>query len=128
MKSERVLVQINGADDWRGDDLRFKPRLGDALVRLNDLERSYRHISALRIVESEDEPTHAYTLDGTLRRLGDGRPPGYGESVDAPSMPVAPPSLYAELPTAESNLTAGGAVTIFAIGVSAMCAIIWFFS
>lgn len=60
MKSERVLVRPAGANDWRGDDLRFALESGDAVRRRDELRNGYLHIAETRITSSDDEPTHTY--------------------------------------------------------------------
>ena len=68
MNSSRVLVRVAGADDWRGDDLRFVIGSGDAMQRRKELTDGYKHIVDVRIDFSEDMPTHTYE-NGHLKRL-----------------------------------------------------------
>lgn len=87
MKSERILVKVHGADDWRGDALRFRPGSGHADARGVELSSEYASVAEWRVVTSEDAPTHIYK-DGHLRLIGtledenlDVLPPGYDMTV-----------------------------------------------
>lgn len=80
--SDRVLVKLRNADDWRGDELRFQLNSGDAAEHADHLARTYRHIESCVVVFSSDAPTHAYR-NGRLEKLVDGTPPGYHEVMQA---------------------------------------------